>query len=453
MLKNKSDNTDSIDENGWEEVFFWLKNILSGICLGTILWWSIVLVWQKNADKIKLFSDYYLWETWRIIGLNHNYEFKNPESLPTNLVGVHNFLMNDFELKLKYRLIIDWLQTSLSNLKQQVHLVKDYSVFNATTEIEFINNKNQYLKNIENYASRLELHILSILSTINIENSNGLQDKFKKIILPEINLKTNLIINEPIYFWSDIAWKAFSYDRYFVDWNTEVYERVMTYIDLDSTDTIQSDNFFNVMNHELLHIMIQSDGYSFQIDEGGKESADKMNNLSDLDLRIPFYKNKSSINIYNEKLREWITELINLESLDWAWLESKTIWHLQYLIIAAFLSYFDRESLIAWYSWSITNKDIYYKLEKRMLNLWFTEHNTQIILNLAFLWQNYHLDNLSVIDKDKDIDIEINNQFILGVIWWIIEYTLWKPLTKSIFQESIPDALKSTLKEYGENKS
>jgi hypothetical protein len=78
----------------------------------------------------------------------------------------------------------------------------------------------------------------------------------------------------------------------------------MTYIDLDSTDTIQSDNFFNVMNHELLHIMIQSDGYSFQIDEGGKESADKMNNLSDLDLRIPFYKNKSSINIYNEKLRE-----------------------------------------------------------------------------------------------------------------------------------------------------
>jgi hypothetical protein len=176
-----------------------------------------------------------------------------------------------------------------------------------------------------------------------------------------------------------------------------------------------------------------------------------MNNLSDLDLRIPFYKNKSSINIYNEKLREWITELINLESLDWVWLESKTIWYLPYLIIAAFLSYFDRESLIAWYSWSITNKDIYYKLEKRMLNLWFTEHNTQIILNLAFLWQNYHLDNLSVIDKD--IDIEINNQFILGVIWWIIEYTLWKQLTKSIFQESIPDALKSTLKEYGENKS
>jgi hypothetical protein len=88
----------------------------------------------------------------------------------------------------------------LNNLKQQVHLVKDYSVFNATTEIEFINNKNQYLKNIENYASKLELHILSILSTINIENSNGLQDKFKKIILPEINLKTNLVINEPTYF-------------------------------------------------------------------------------------------------------------------------------------------------------------------------------------------------------------------------------------------------------------
>jgi hypothetical protein len=88
----------------------------------------------------------------------------------------------------------------LSNLKQQVYLVKDYSVFNATTEIEFKNNKNQYLKNIENYASKLELHILSILSTINIENSNGLQDKFKKIILPEINLKTNLVINEPRYF-------------------------------------------------------------------------------------------------------------------------------------------------------------------------------------------------------------------------------------------------------------
>lgn len=446
MLKNKSDNIDSIDENGWEEVYFWLKHVLSCICLGSILWWSISL---KNADAIKWYSDYYLWEVRKIIDLNHNYEFINRESLPTNLVGIHDFLMNDIELKHKYRLIIDWLQSNLSNLKQQVQSVKDYSVFNATTEEEFINNKVQYLKNIENYASRLELHILSILSTINIENSNDLQDKFKKIILPQINLKTNLVINEPIDFWLDISWRAFAYNSYFVDWNTEVYERVMTYIDLDSIDTIEGYNFFSVMNHELLHIMIQSDSYSFQIDEGGKESADKKYNLSDLDLRIPFYKNKSSINIYNEKLKEWITELINQESSQWVWFESMTAPYLPYVIIAAFLSYLDKESLIAWYSWSITNEDIYYKLEERMLDLWFTEKNTQIILNLSFLWKNYHLDNLSEIN----IDSEINNPFILGVIWWIIEYTLWKPLTKSIYQESIPDALKSTLREYGENKS